>query len=240
MFSGPTAAKVFVTLAKSGFETYVLLGAVHGWHGRQAGVYPEGAWATPLGEVAVDAELAAVLIERGGDAVIASAQAHDLEHSIEVQVPFIQALCPGARILPVAVPHVAQVIRIGEALADAIQSVGRRAAVVASTDLTHYGMGYGGPSHGRLDEAISWMRANDRRVLDLVERLQAEEIVPEAEGHENSCGPGALAAAVAAARKMGAGWTRLLEYTTSADVLQEPHADRAVGYAGLVFEKVTM
>lgn len=237
MFSGPTAAKVFLCLSKGNFETIVLLGAVHAWPGRQAGVYPEGAWATPLGQASVDDELASFFIKQGGDDVIASIQAHDYEHSIEVQVPFIQSLMPKAKILPVAVPHVANAIQIGEALAEAIQAAGRRAAVVASTDLTHYGMGYGGPSKGLMAKAMPWMRANDRRIIDLMQELRADEIIPEAEENENSCGPGAAAAAIAAARKLGATKARLLEYTTSADVYPEPDADRAVGYAGLVFEK---
>jgi hypothetical protein len=237
MFSGPTAAKLFVCLARAGFETYVLLGAVHAWPGRRAAVYPDGAWGTPLGDIAVDAELAAALLDKGEETVLASTAAHDLEHSIEVQLPFIQLLAPSARILPVAVPHIAGVLRVGRAVAEAIRATGRRAAVVASTDLTHYGMGYGAPSHGPLRGALDWMRANDRRILDLAERLEAEEIVPEAEQNENACGPGALAAAVAAARDLGAARGRLLEYTTSADVLRERDADRAVGYAAMVFEK---
>jgi AmmeMemoRadiSam system protein B len=109
--------------------------------------------------------------------------------------------------------------------------------VVASTDLTHYGMDYGTPDRGPLSAAMGWMHENDRRIIRLVESLKAEEIVAEAEAHSNACGSGALAAATAAARAMGAAAGRVLEYTTSAEVLNELDADRAVGYVGLVFEK---
>lgn len=237
MFSGPTAAKVFVTLARAGFDTYVLLGAVHAWHGREAGIYPTGAWATPLGEAEVDAELAGAIVEAGAGAIVASTSAHEMEHSIEVQVPFIQVFAPAARIVPIAVPHAADVAAAGKAVAKGLRLCGRKAAVVASTDLTHYGMGYGSPQHGPLSRAMGWMRENDRRLIRLAERLQAELVVPEAEENQNACGPGALAAAIVAVRTLGATAGRLLEYTTSADVFPEPNADRAVGYAGLVFEK---
>ena len=101
VFSGPTAAKVFVTLAKKAEpETFVLLGAVHHWGIRAAAVFPEGAWATPLGKTPVDASLALAVKETSRGLIEASRQAHEAEHSIEVQVPFIQALCPMASIVP--------------------------------------------------------------------------------------------------------------------------------------------
>jgi len=238
MFSGPTAAKVFVVLAqRAAPETYVLLGAVHQWGVSRPAVYPSGAWSTPLGEVAVNEELASAILAAARGALEASEAAHQGEHSIEVQVPFVRELSPGADMVPIAVPPSQEAVRVGEAVAQALRSSGRRAVVVASTDLTHYGMGYGMADHGPLPGAMPWMRENDRRLIRLVEALRAEDIVPEAQRNHNACGAGAVAAAVAAARGLGAARARLLEYTTSADVLGETHPDRAVGYAGLVFEK---
>jgi AmmeMemoRadiSam system protein B len=237
MYSGRTAAKVFATLAAAKPETYILLGAVHQWYGRKGGIFPSGGWLTPLGELPVDADLASAIVEAAHGSILSSAAAHDMEHSIEVQLPFIQALSPGAKIVPIAVPPVAEAAGMGEAVASAVAKVSKRVMVVASTDLTHYGMDYGTPDHGPLSKAMGWMHANDQRVISLAESLKAEEIVPEAQGHFNACGPGALAAATAAARAMGATAGRVLEYTTSAEVLNELDSDRAVGYVGLVFEK---
>ena len=238
VFSGPTAAQVFATLSeKTAPATYVLCGAVHQWGVKAASVYPAGAWATPLGEVAVDEPLAAAIIEAAGGIIVASASAHDGEHSIEVQVPFIQALSPEARIVPIAIPPNADSVRVGQAIASALSKREQKCVVVASTDLTHYGMGYGVPDHGPLSEAMPWMRENDNRFIHLVESLRAEEIVPEAAARHNACGAGAVAAAVAAARELGAVRGRTLQYTTSADAMPEPLADRAVGYVGMVFEK---
>jgi AmmeMemoRadiSam system protein B len=238
MYSGRTAAMVFATLAAAKPETYVLLGAVHQWHGRKGGIFPSGSWLTPLGELPVDADLASAILEAAHGSILSSAAAHDMEHSIEVQLPFIQALSPGAKIVPIAVPPVPEAAGMGEAVAAAVAQASKRVMVVASTDLTHYGMDYGTPDHGPLSKAMGWMHANDRRVISLAESLKAEEIVAEAQEHFNSCGPGALAAATAAARAMGATAGRVLEYTTSAEVLNELDADRAVGYVGMVFEKL--
>ena len=238
VFSGPTAAKVFATLAKKAEpETFVLLGAVHHWGVRAAAVFPDGAWATPLGDIPVDASLAFAVKEAGRGLIEASKQAHEAEHSIEVQVPFIQVLCPKASIVPIAVPPGPDAAGIGDIVASAVREHDRKTVVVASTDLTHYGMGYGTPDRGLLSKAMGWMRDNDRRMIRAIESLDAEAIVPEAERRQNACGAGAVAAAVAAARALGATSGRTLEYTTSADVMHEPHADRAVGYLGLVFER---
>ena len=238
VFSGPTAARVFVTLAeKAKPETFVLFGAVHQWGVEGAAVYPAGVWSTPLGEAAVDEALAGAIVGAGHGMVAASASAHDGEHSIEVQVPFIQALSPDARIVPIAVPPGAEAVGVGEIVASVVQDHERKCVVVASTDLTHYGMGYGVADHGPLSEAMPWMCQNDQRVIRLIESLRAEEIVPEAAAHYNACGAGAVAAAVAAARALGAVRGRTLQYTTSADVMPEPGAARAVGYVGMVFEQ---
>ena len=237
VFSGPTAAKVFKALSENAApETVVLLGAVHRWGASQPAVYARGAWRTPLGEIAVDEDLAKALMDAAGDCLVAAPEAHRDEHSIEVQVPFVQVLFPEARILPIAVPPGETAAALGQPLA-VLSDRGKEITLVASTDLTHYGMGYGAPEHGSFPEARDWMVQNDKRMLDLITALKAEEICSEAARNQNACGPGGVAAVAAASRELGARGGRLLEYTTSADVLDEPHADRAVGYAGIVFER---
>ncbi len=238
VFSGPTAAKVFVSLAeRAAPATYILFGAVHHHGVRGPSLFPSGAWSSPLGAVGVNEALAAAILEESGGVILSSAAAHEGEHSIEVQIPFIQSLSPQATILPIAVPPTAEAARVGEVVAAVMAREKTAVVAVASTDLTHYGMGYGLTFRGEPAEAMPWMRANDQRVIQLALDLRAEQIVPEAEEHHNACGAGALAAAVAAARALGARRGRLLEYITSADVMGEEEPDRAVGYAGLVFEK---
>lgn len=238
VFSGPTAAKVFAVLsAKAQPEVYVFLGAVHRWGLGLPGVYDRGAWATPLGEVAVDAEVAEAILSAAGGLAEPSLEAHADEHSIEVQLAFVQALSPDATIVPIAVPPCDEAVPLGAAIARVAAASAKRIVVVASTDLTHYGMGYGTPNHGPLPGAMGWMRENDMRVVRMAEALEAEGICAEAAGHYNACGAGAMAAAVSAARCLGAEAGRVLEYTTSAEVLPERGADCAVGYVGMVFAR---
>lgn len=232
--SGPTAAKVFLALRPAAPETFVLFGAAHRPCSRQAQAHPAAAWATPLGDVQVDVELLEAVSDAG---IQVSPDNHEGEHSIEVQLPFIQVLFPDARILPISAPHDTGAAEAGQRTGAALKSVSRRVAVLASCDLTHYGMGYAGPTHGPLPQAMQWMRQNDERFIRLVERLDADAVVPEAAEHANACGAGAVAAAMAAARELGATRGIAIEYTTSAEVLGEIHADRAVGYLAAVFVK---
>jgi len=236
-FSGPTAAKVFRAIEESANpDTFVLLGAVHSWSVRKASVFPAGAWRTPMGKAAVDGELVKAIVDAAHGLIDISADAHQGEHSIEVQLPFIQTLCPHARIVPIAVPPASDNVSVGEAIAAGIRESGVKAVVVGTSDLTHYGLGYGAGSHGRMSDAMGWMRDNDKRMIGLIESLSADRIVSEAEANQNACGAGAIAAALAAACALGATSARVLEYTTSADVLRERDPVRAVGYVGMVFE----
>jgi len=238
-YSGGPAAKVFLALSeKARPDTFVILGAAHRYYERTAAAYPSGAWRSPLGDAVIDEDLVAAMAEYSGGTIVASAQGHAGENSIEVQIPFIQALRPDAMIAPVLVPAVGDAVRVGEAVGKAVLAMpDKRAVVVASTDLTHYGMGYGGADHGPLPGAAPWLRENDHRIIRLIEAMRADDIVPEAHAHANACGPGAVAAAISATRAMGASRASVLEYTTSAEVMKESFTDRAVGYVGMVFER---
>ncbi|MEN8127220.1 MAG: AmmeMemoRadiSam system protein B, partial [Planctomycetota bacterium] len=102
VFSGELAAKAFQAIrqANQDVDTFVIFGAAHRYFGG-AVVYDSGAWETPLGQVEIDAELAAEIVDKGA---AADRDAHCGEHSIEVQVPFIQHLFPSAKIVPIIVP----------------------------------------------------------------------------------------------------------------------------------------
>lgn len=175
-----------------------------------------------------------------GDLLEDNPRAHVGEHSIEVQVPLIQHLFPDAKIVPIAVLPEPAATEIGLAVARAIRNSGCDAVCLGSTDLTHYGPAYGFTPRGYGEKAIQWVRdENDRRMIDLALRLDAEAAVPEAESRTNACGSGAVAATLAAARQLGAERGCLVHYTTSYDVMREQMGERdsdaAVGYAGLIF-----
>ena len=236
-FSGAVAARVFAAIHAQGApETFVLLSAMHRWGVSRPAVYARGCWATPLGEVEVDEELAAVILEAGAGLLINSPETHASEHSVEVQVPFIQYLFPEAKILPILIPPDEDAARAGEVIGQAVGAAQSPIAVVGTTDLTHYGaMYYGFAPAGTGERALEWVRANDEQVINLILAMRAEEIVAEAATHHNACGGGAVAGTVAAARTLGAEKGYLLEYTTSHYVMPRGPATDFVGYAAIVF-----
>jgi hypothetical protein len=236
--SGAVAARLFDLIAKGPPPaTAILFGAVHVMHGPRASLFPSGAWETPLGLAEVDDRLAERLC--GQTALLEVApHAHEREHSIEVQVPFLQHLLPQTRILPIMVPPTDKAAALGRTVGRACKDFQTHVVFIGSTDLTHYGPGYAFTPHGTGPAGLDWAKTvNDRRMIDLILAMSEDQAVAEAEAHQNACGAGAIAAAIAACRSYGATQAALLEHTTSFEVLRamrEPARD-AVGYAAIAF-----
>jgi len=235
VYSGRTAAHVFAALRDTPLDTLILLGAVHRWGIGTASLYGSGAWRTPLGQARVDEELAQEVIAQGKGLVVDYPSAHEGEHSLEVQIPFIQRLFPKAQILPLAVPPIIDAHLIGHVVAQAVQTSGRRAVAIASSDLTHYGPRYGMAPAGAGAPALAWIERNDHRILDLAASMSETEIVAHVRDHRNACGAGALAAAVGYALEEQATRGTLLHYTTSHTVIPTTPATDMVGYGAMVF-----
>lgn len=235
-YSGAVAAKVFACFRAVEPQTFVIFGAVHSWGVTSGGVYDKGAWRTSAGDIEIDEELATHLMA-SCKMLRSDPEAHENEHSIEVQVPMIKHLFPSAKIVPISAPPVSDAPGMGAAVGASLAKVDRRVAVIGSTDLTHYGRNYGFAPWGEGATAYNRMRENDRRIINLAVSLDAEAVIEESQKNFNACGGGALAAAVAAAKAMGAQTGTLVEYTTSHDVSGEPleEFNFAVGYAGIVF-----
>ena len=237
-YSGAVAAWVFEGIRRAGQPaTFVFFGATHRWSGGIA-VYARGAWATPLGEVAVDEALATAILDHCEGLAIENPSAHDGEHAIEVELPFVKYLFPDATIVPISVSPDQNAVPFGKQVGKLLSKWPRPVVVIGSTDLTHYGDVYHFTPAGYGSRARQWMRENDGRILRLAEQMQAAEIVPEALRHHNACGPGAIAATVAAASALGSERGTLLNYTTSFDVAPDGGDDEfrmAVGYAGILY-----
>ena len=143
-YSGTLAALVFYVI-KQQYEkinTFIIFGTTHRYFGNLPAVYDRGFWETPLGEAAINEELADAVLRT--KFAVNDSDAHIPEHSIEVQIPFIQYLFPGAKILPILVPPVKEAAEFGESIGEIIeQETGRKIVCIGSTDLTHYGPGYG-------------------------------------------------------------------------------------------------
>jgi hypothetical protein len=219
-------------------RTVVLLGASHRRLGRDAALYPDGAWETPLGLAPVDSDLAERVLAADSP-IAADADAHYGEHSIEVQVPFVQYLWPDARILAILVEPRGAAVQVGEAIAGAAGDAGADVVYIGSTDLTHYGPSYGFMPQGAGADGVSWAKdVNDRRLIELMCGMKAELVVDEVIEHRNACGAGAVAATMAACRAAGATTGVLLAHVNSSEVARSlgmAGGPDAVGYAGVVF-----
>jgi AmmeMemoRadiSam system protein B len=216
VYSGPVAAHGYALLRGRRDLTVVIVGPSHFVPFDGVAVYGSGSWQTPLGKVGVDEELARALIDADPD-IADQPSPHRQEHSLEMQLPFLQHLVPGLRIVPALMGS--QSRSEVDLLADALGRVlaGRSALIVASSDLSHY---HPAPVANRLDGLV----AGD------VERFDAEALMARLErSHEHACGGGPMVAVMKAARALGAASARVLRYGTSGDV-GERDKSRVVGY----------
>jgi len=238
VFSGRLAARTFKLLdAARPLETVVLLGADHTGSASGGEVYDSGVWRTPLGDAAIDEPLARKLLACH-DRIRANPQAHTYEHSIEVQVPILQALRQDIKIVPITIAPNDDAPEIGRAIGKVLAEDDRNVRVVGSTDLTHHGGHFGSPGGEGL-AGVEWSADNDRRILELIEKMADDRIVPEAEARRNACGAGAIAATIAACRELGAKRGICVEYTNSYEVMRAMYGESrdytTVGYASVVF-----
>jgi AmmeMemoRadiSam system protein B len=219
-YSGPVAAFGYSLLRGLKALTVVLVGPSHRAAFEGVAVHASGAWETPLGQVEIDADLARALVAADG-ALFDDPGPHREEHSLEMQLPFLQRVMPGLRIVPMLMGTQAR--DEVEALAAALGRVlpGREALLVASSDLSHY---QPAPVASRLDA----------EVVGDVRRLDAEALMSRLESRGNvACGGGPLVAVMKAARALGADRASVLRYADSGDA----GGDKAqvVGYLSAAF-----
>ena len=154
MFSGPVGAHAYSAAGSQPFDVVVLAGPSHFVAFDGVSIYPEGAFATPLGEAVIDEELArALMTSRRSSAPLPAA--HQREHSLEMQLPFVRRLFPDATIVPLLMGYQTRDTIVG--LADALSAAcrGRRALLVASTDLSHY---FDAATAAKLDRRVAVAR----------------------------------------------------------------------------------
>ena len=239
-FSGSTAALTFSAIKKQykQVNTFVIFGAAHRYMSTTPAIYEKGCWQTPLGDIFIDEQLAAQVLKTG--TAIADCSIHRPEHSLEVQVPLIQYLFDDAKIVPIITPPAKDAIKLGEAVGEIITAEKDKSIVcIGSTDLTHYGPGYGFSPVGTGPKAINWAdTVNDKQFIDLAIAMEPEKILINAEEKSNACGPGAAAATIAAAKKLGCRKGVLLSHTNSLKVMLSKMgrtSSEYVGYAAIVF-----
>ncbi len=243
IFSGYTASRTYRAIFEDGLpETFVILGPNHTGLGSPIAIYPSGKWLTPLGKVEIDAEMAKAIARLSGIADLDDT-AHTYEHSIEVQVPFIQYLAEKAgkdvRIVPIVLGIQDEDVAedLGRATFEASRELGREVVLIASTDFMHYGPMYGYvPFRVRADELPHRIKEWDfrviRRILDFDVKGMFREL---SEMRHTMCGPGGVGTAIVYSRLAGAVEAELLHYTTSYEVSRS--TDAVVGYASIVMRR---
>ncbi|MDR0583102.1 MAG: AmmeMemoRadiSam system protein B [Treponema sp.] len=194
----------------------------------------EDAARTPLGNMPIDAELREPLLKE-----LRGTEDCYRDNTVEVLLPMVRFFFPRAMLLWVRIPAEFSGFEAGRTIARAAEKLGRRLAVLASTDLTHYGAGYGFAPRGGGPAALRWVReVNDAAFIRAVESNDPAAVLERAEQDRSSCSAGAVLGALGFAAASGASLPRLLKYTTSADVPggEGEFPDSFVGYAAFTFE----
>jgi AmmeMemoRadiSam system protein B len=224
MYSGPVAAHAYYNLALDGKpEVVVLFGPNHTGYGSALAVMNEGFWRTPLGDVEVDGETANKIVKEAR-IVDVDDSAHRYEHSIEVQLPFLQYLFGSEfKIVPLCflMQDLPSAREVGQAVARVL--AGKKALIIASSDMTHY-------------EPQKTAERKDMLALQAVEAMDEERFYSVIEEHQiTACGYGPIIALITAAKVLGVKEAKLLCYKTSGDVIGDYSA--VVGYAAVQFTK---
>ncbi len=230
-FSGSIACNVINCVKGQDTADVVVVFGMHLHAGSPCYIMTEGAWETPFGEIPVEETLASELAEKF-PFTIETPTSFAQDNTVELQLPFIKYFFKDAKIVAMGVPPHKNSLEIGRTVAEISKRLGLRVKVIGSTDLTHYGTNYGFVSRGTGKNAVDWVRnENDRRVIDAMLALKAENVITEARARQNACCAGAAATAIETAKHLGADQADELVYATSYD---KSPGDSFVGYVGIV------
>jgi len=218
-YSGPVAAHAYKALAEDGIvDTAVILSPNHTGYGHPVSLWAGNGWDTPFGEVEINKELAQRLL---GKVIRADETAHIHEHSIEVQLPWLQHLYKKIKIVPITM--LAQDLETAQTVGKAISQVGDNLVIIASSDFTHY-------------EPHPVAMETDGSVIEAIVALDEEELYKRCESLNcTMCGYGPVASAIVAAKEMKAKKASLLKYATSGETSGD--FSRVVGYGSIVIKR---
>ena len=221
MYSGAVAGAVFSRIRLP--QKILILGVRHYPRGAPAAILSSGAWRTPLVDVPIDESLARTL-RVACPLLREDSVAHGQEHSLEVQLPFLQVLAPGFTFVPVALGTVRfeDLVSVGEAVGRVLAESSEEILLLTTSDLNHYE-----------DDATT--RVKDRKAVERLLDLDARGLYDTCRNEQISmCGLGPAVAMITALRLMGVTAGELVRYATSADVSGDLSA--VVGYAGMTFK----
>ncbi len=221
IYSGPVAGAV---ISKIKFkDTFIIMGPNHTGRGKPLSIMTQGTWRTPLGEVEIDSEL--------GKQILATSShleedyvAHQYEHSIEVQLPFLQYFKSDIKLVPIVLAYSSGAIykEIGKELAKAIKDSSKEVVIIASSDMTHY-------------EPQESAQRKDNKAIEAILDLNEDELLKRVDELKISmCGYAPAVSLISAAKELGATGAELVRYQTSGDTTGDYSA--VVGYAGIIIK----
>jgi AmmeMemoRadiSam system protein B len=220
LYSGAVAGAVFSRIRLP--QKILILGVRHYPRGEPAAILSSGAWRTPLGDAPIDESLARAL-RAACPLLREDSVAHSQEHSLEVQLPFLQVLAPGFVFVPVALGTVRfeDLVTVGEAVGRVLAESSEEILLLTTSDLNHY-----------QDDATT--RVKDRKAIERLLELDARGLYDTCRNEQISmCGLGPAVAMITGLRAMGVTHAELVRYATSADVSGDLSA--VVGYASMIF-----
>jgi hypothetical protein len=204
-------------------DTFVILGPNHTGRGKSFSIMSKGGWRTPLGDVEIDSELGRRILAASSYLEEDSA-AHQYEHSLEVQVPFLQFFKPEVKIVPIVLAHGDGAVykKIGREMIGAIKESKRGVVILASSDMTHY-------------EPHESAKRKDSKAIEAILALDEDELLKRVDELDISmCGYAPVVSLISAAKGLGAKEAELVKYQTSGDTSGDYSA--VVGYAGIIIK----
>lgn len=220
VYSGPVAGAVFARLKLP--RRIVILGVRHYPRGERAAILSRGSWRTPLGDAAIDTSLAEAL-RAACPQLREDHVAHSAEHSLEVQLPFLQVMEPQFSFVPIALGTVQfeELVAIGEGIGKVLVGLDDEMLLLTSSDLNHYE-----------DDATT--RRKDHKAMECLIALDARKLYDTCRNERISmCGLGPAVAMLTALKQLGATKAEMVRYATSADASGD--VSSVVGYAGMIF-----
>ncbi|MFC1918312.1 AmmeMemoRadiSam system protein B, partial [Chloroflexota bacterium] len=204
IYSGAVAGAVISRIEFK--DTFILLGPNHTGKGKPFSIMTAGSWRTPLGKVRIDTRLARHILEKSSSLENDSV-AHQSEHSLEVQLPFLQYFRPDIKIIPIILTQTsgATLQKIGMEIALAIKESGRKVVILASSDMTHY-------------EPHDTAKEKDSKAIEAILELDENKLLKRVNELDISmCGYAPAVVLITAAKELGAKSAELVKYQTSGD-----------------------
>lgn len=219
VYSGHVAGEVYSALQIP--ARCILIGPRHYPRGESMAILTEGSWQTPFGEAQIDSALAAE-VAHACPRLREDSVAHQAEHSLEVQLPFLQRLVPGFRFVPIVLgtDRYPPLEELGHAVAKVVAAQKEPVLIIASSDMNHY-------------EKDSVTRVKDHRAIIQIAELNPRGLYDTVRSDGiTMCGYAATVVMLVAALDLGAKKARLIRYATSGDISGD--REQVVGYAGIV------